>query len=59
MLEKSPVTKKWYTVESLSLEEKVQLGFDEAVVKELKEVPTEQKKSRAKKGKKEVDKGDE
>lgn len=58
MLQKSPVTKKWYTVESLTLEEKVQLGFDKEVVKELKEVPAAQKKSHAKKEKKSKEEGD-
>lgn len=34
---------RWYTVESLSLEDKIRLGFDKEVVKELEKIP-EQKK---------------
>ncbi len=51
-LQKSPVNKKFYLVSSLSLEAKVRLGFDKAVVKDLKKVNTEQKKSPVKKRKK-------
>ncbi len=51
-LQKSPVNKKFYLVSSLTLEAKVRLGFDKAVVKDLKKVNTEQKKSPVKKRKK-------
>lgn len=44
MLKKSKVTGKYYNVETLTLEDKVRLGFDSEVVEELKSIP-EQKKS--------------
>lgn len=54
-LQKSKVDDNFYLVSSLTLEEKVRLGFDKAVVKELKEVNPEIKKSRVKKRKEEND----
>lgn len=53
--QKSKVTGRFYLVSSLSLEEKVRLGFDESVVEDLKKVNEEQKKSPAKKRKKDDD----
>ena len=55
VLKKSKVDGKYYLVSSLNLEEKVKLGFDKEVVKELKKVDVEQKKSRAKKQKEDND----
>ena len=52
-LQKSKVNGRYYLVSSLKMEEKVRLGFDKEVVKELKKVNSEQKKSHAKKPKKE------
>lgn len=52
MLQKSPITGKYYQVESLSLDEKLKLGFDAEAVKELKSIP-EEKKSPVEKPKKE------
>lgn len=46
MLKKSKVTKKWYSVESLTEAEKIKLGFDlEELKKELSKVPESVKKS--------------
>lgn len=47
MLKKSPKTGKYYAVDSLTLEEKIRLGFDKDAVKEVKSIP-EEKKSPAK-----------
>ena len=52
-LQKSKVNGKYYLVSSLSLDEKVRLGFNKEVVSELKKVNSEQKKSHARKPKKE------
>jgi hypothetical protein len=52
-LQKSPVNKKFYLVSSLSLETKIKLGFNKAVVNDLKKVDQEQKKSPVKKRKEE------
>jgi hypothetical protein len=54
-LQKSTVTGRYYRVSSLSLAEKVKLGFDKSVVEDLKKVNEEQKKSPAKKRKKGAD----
>ena len=51
--QKSKVTGKFYLVSSLTLEEKVRLGFDKSVIEELGKVNEEQKKSHVKKRKKE------
>ncbi len=52
VLQKSKINNKFYRVSTLSLEEKVKLGFDKAVVNDLKKVNEEQKKSPVKKRKK-------
>lgn len=41
---------RWYTVSSLSLEDKVRLGFDKEVVEDLKKEDTKKKESPAKRG---------
>jgi len=51
VLQKSPVTRKFYRLSSLSLDDKIRLGFDKAVVDELKTVNEEEKKSRVKRRK--------
>jgi hypothetical protein len=55
MLKKSNITGRYYSVESLSLEEKIRLGFDREAVSELKKVKPEQKKSPVKKRKEDKD----
>lgn len=55
MLKKSKITGKFYTVESLTLEDKMRLGFDNEVVEDLKKVDEEEKKSRVRKRKDEDD----
>jgi hypothetical protein len=40
---KSPVNGKWYEVNSLSVDEKLKLGFDKEIVEELKAVNEEKK----------------
>jgi hypothetical protein len=42
---------RWYFVPSLSLEEKVRLGFDSEVVEDIKKENSKKKESPAKKGK--------
>lgn len=39
MLEKSKITKRWYSVETLTDAEKITLGFTEKFKKELSETP--------------------
>ena len=53
MLKKSKITGKYYSVDTLSSDEKLKLGFDKEIVENLKKVDPEQKKSRVKKRKEE------
>lgn len=56
MLQKSKVTGKYYNVETLTLDEKIRLGFDKSAKKDLDKVPIVEKKSHVKKEKKETKK---
>ena len=48
-MKKSKVNGKWYHVDTLTLEEKVRLGFDDEVVEDLKKEDTKKKENLVKK----------